>query len=218
MVQWSGDYFATSVAADREDIMRPMLTRSTQSVACVAALLTLAACGGGGDGEKTSTSAASSSASSKPTYDDEYAFAKAKKVNENLRAHDPNTQLPKNTKWATTSYIKAYNDSLAQMKKQGVTEKGKVTVTATHPAKSNPDAAGGWDLTMYQCSTSTVRYYRDGEDITADPADPSKPAPKGPQKNVHLKIYTTPDQGKTWQLDKSQLLRGKDAKESPCAN
>ncbi|SMC83453.1 hypothetical protein [Janibacter indicus] len=195
--------------------MRPTLTRSSQALACAAALLTLAACGGDADGEKTSAS--SSSTSSEPTYDDDYAFAEAKKVSPKLRAHDPNTPLPEGTEWATASYIKAYNGSRAEMKKQGIREKGTVTVESTHLAESNPDAVGGWDLTVYECSTSTVRYYQGSKDVTSRPEDPSKPAPKGPQENVHLVSYTTPDGGKTWQLDKSQLLLGKDAKESPCA-
>lgn len=197
--------------------MRPTLTRCTQAMACAAAVLSLAACGGDADGEKTSaTSPESSAASSEPTYDDDYAYAEAKKAEEKYRAHDLNQPLAEDTEWATPSYIKAYNDQLAALKEQGVTQKGTVKVDSMHEETSNPDAVGGWNLTMYQCSTSTVRLYKGGKDVTARPADPTKPAPKGPQRSVHLLSYATPDDGKTWQLDKAQLLLGEDARDSPC--
>lgn len=194
--------------------MRPTLTRTTQVLACAAALVTLAACGGDADGEKTSAS--SSSTSSEPTYDDEYVLAEAKGAAGKQRAHDPNKPLPKSTEWATASYVKAYNDELETLKKAGVTRKGEVTVTATHLQESNSDAVGGWDLTVVQCSSSTSRLYKDGKDVTGTPGDPGTPLPKGPHQNVHLMSFTTPDNGKTWRLDKVQQLLGKDAKESPC--
>lgn len=196
--------------------MRPTLTRSTQALACAAALLTLAACGGDADGEKTSASS-SAPTSSEPTYDDAYAFAQAKKVADKVRHRPAGKSLPKGTSWATGSYIKAYNDQIASLKEQGITEKGSLKVNSMHEGTSKPDAVGGWDLTVYQCSTSTVRYYKDGKDVTGTPGDPNTPLPKGPRENVHLLSYTTPDDGKTWQLDKAQQLLGEDAKESPCA-
>ena len=194
--------------------MRPTLTRYTQALACAAALLTLAACGGDADGEKTSAS--SSSTSSEPTYDEKYAYSKARKIEPKQRAHDLNEPLPEDTEWATARFINSFNKEISAIKDAGAIQKGQVKVTATYPAESDPDAPGGWDLTMHQCSTSTARLYKDGKDVTGTPGDPGTPLPKGPQKNVHLKSFTTPDHGKTWQLDKSKLLLGKDARESPC--
>lgn len=197
--------------------MRQLLTRSTQAAVCVAALVTLAACGGDADGEKTSTSTATSSASSEPTYDDEYAYAEARKVATQFRELPSRKPLPEGTKWATAAYITAYNEQMASLKEQGITEKGSVEVNSMHEETSDTDAPGGWDLTMYECSTSTVRAYKDGKDVTGTPGDPSTPLPKGPRDTVHLLSYTSPDGGKTWQLDKVQQLLGKDAEESPCA-
>lgn len=193
--------------------MRPTLTRYTQALACAAALLALAACGGDADGEKTS---ASSSSTSEPTYDDGYAYAEARKVAPKLRKVGAGKLLPEDTAWATSSFIKAYNDEMSSLKEQGITEKGYVKVNSMHEEASNPDAVGGWDLTMYECSTSTVRLYKGGKDVTGTPGDPSTPLPKGPREAVHLLSYTTPDDGKTWQLDKAQQLLGEDAKEAPC--
>ncbi|SMC53036.1 hypothetical protein [Janibacter indicus] len=195
--------------------MRPTLTRSTQAMACAAALLTLAACGGDADGEKTSAS--SSSTSSEPTYDDDYAYAEAKKIAPMMRKIAAGKPLPKDTEWATASYIKAYNDQVASLKKKGITEKGSVTIDSMHQDASNPDAPGGWDMTMYECSTSTVRYYKDGKDVTGTPGDSNTRLPKGPHENVHLLSFTTSDDGKTWQLDEVQQLLGNDARQSPCA-
>lgn len=192
-----------------------MRRRSTALLAC-AALLALAGCGGDGDAD-TSTAASSSTSPSSSTPDDDQAFAAAKKLEPKLRAHDPNKPLPPDAEWATTSYRSTYNDALAALKKQGVTKTGKVTTTGMFPAESKPDAAGGWDLTMFRCSTSTVRYLKGGKDVTASPEDPTKLLPKGPHDNVHLLSFTTSDQGKTWQLNQSRQLTGKGLKETPCA-
>lgn len=195
--------------------MRSTRARSTV-VVCAAVLVALTGCSGDSDSEKASTTS-TSSASSEPTYGDEYAYAEAKKVNENLRAHDPNKPLPTTAKWATDNYRKKYNDEVASLEKVGVTTKGRVKVTSTHLDESNPDATGGWALTTYVCSISTMRLYDgEGNDVSADPADANKPLPKGPRNAVHLYSYATPDQGKTWQLDEVQSLSGKDAKNSPC--
>lgn len=195
--------------------MRHHHTQTAIALAGVA-VLTLGAASCGKD-EPVPPTSSSSSSTSQVTYDDTHAYTEAKKAEEKYRAHDINKPLSDDAEWATPSYIKAYNDQLAALKKQGVTQKGTVKVDSVHEGTSNPDAVGGWDLTMYQCSTSTVRLYKDGKDVTARPEDPTKPMPKGPQKNVHLVSYTTPDDGKTWQVDKTQILFGKDAKESPCA-
>ncbi|WP_415830735.1 hypothetical protein [Janibacter anophelis] len=171
----------------------------------------MAGCGGESEGTDTTTSASSST-----TYDDEYAYAEAKKVDAKFQAHDGSKPLPTDTEWATDSFIKGYNEEVQAQNDAGVVEKGKVTITGTHPAESRPDAPGGWDLTMYQCSVSTIRYFKDGVDVTVRQEDPSEPLPKGPHDNVHLLSFTSPDDGKTWQLDESQYLYGDRAEEAPC--
>lgn len=114
--------------------MRPMLTRSTQAMACAAALVILAACGGDADGEKTSAS--SSSTSSEPTYNDDYdydydyAYAKAKNIDKKLKAHDSNKPLPEDATWVTDSYRDGYNAEVAEFKKANAVKKGKVTVNS----------------------------------------------------------------------------------------
>lgn len=194
--------------------MRPTLTRSSMALACAAALLTLAACGGDADGEKTSASR--SSTSSAPTYDDDHAFAEAKQVDKKFRAHDANQPIPGDTTWATDSFRQRYNAEVAEFKKVGAVKKGKVTVNSIHLEESDRGAAGGWTLSTYVCSTSTMRFYQDGKDVSSMPGDPDTPLPKGPRDGVHLQNYVTADDGATWQLDNVQLLSGKDAKESPC--
>lgn len=196
----------------------PMRHHHTQTAIALAgvAVLTLGAASCGKD-EPVEPTSSSSSSTSQVTYDDTYAYTEAKKVSVERQSHNVQQKLPEDTEWATASYIKTYNDEVDALKEKGITRKGTVKVDSVHEGTSNPDAVGGWDLTMYQCSTSTVRLYKGGKDITARPEDPTKPMPKGPQKNVHLVSYTTPDDGKTWQVNKSQILFGKDAKESPCA-
>lgn len=197
--------------------MRPTLTRCTQAMACAAAVLSLAACGGDADGERTSaTSSASSATSSEPTYDDDYAFAAVGRVDEEFRAHDANQPLPEDATWATETFRERYDAEVAEFKKVGAVKKGKVAVNSRHLHESDRDAVGGWTLSAYVCSTSTMRFYQDGKDVSSMPGDPSEPLPKGPRDGVHLQTYVTPDQGKTWQLDDVQLLSGKDAEESPC--
>lgn len=200
--------------------MCQLLTRSTQAAVCIAALVTLAACGGDADGEKTSTSSASSStssASSEPTYGEDHIMTEVRKADKAFRALDPNALIPKDADWVTDEYRKTYNADTNELKDMGVVQKGAVTTKALHLAKSDPDAPGGWYVTVYNCNVSTIRLYIDGEDVTADPHDEDKAVPKGPRDAVSLDRYTTPDAGKTWQVDDSQLLSPTDAKDSPCA-
>ena len=182
-------------------------------IVCLAALVTVAGCGGDSDDETTS---AASGSSSPITYDDEHAYAEAKKISAKLVAYDNIEPLPEDTAWATSKYITSYNDRLRTLKDAGATKKGSVTTTATYLAESNPTAAAGWDLTIYRCSVSTARLYIDGKDVSADPTDPTKRLPKGPHRNVHLLSFTTADMGKTWQLDKVQFLAGERAEKSSC--
>lgn len=199
--------------------MRPMLTRSTQAAVCITALVTLAACGGDADGEKTSTSSASSStssASSEPTYGEDHIMTEVRKAHKAFRALDPNALIPKDADWVTDEYRKTYNADTNELKDMGVVQKGKVTTKSLHLDKSDPDAPGGWYVSVYACTSSTLRAYIDGEDVSADPLDPNKPLPKGPQEGVLLDSYTTPDGGKSWQLDNVTPLVGKDAQGTPC--
>ncbi|MCT1618384.1 hypothetical protein [Janibacter hoylei] len=200
--------------------MRPMLTRSTQAAVCITALVTLAACSGDADGEKTSTSSASSStssASSEPTYGEDHIMTEVRKADKAFRALDPNAPIPKDADWVTDEYRKAYNADNVELKNIGLVQKGKTTTKSLHLDKSDPDAPGGWYVTVYNCNVSTMRAYIDGEDVSRDPHDEDKPLPKGPRDGVSLDRYTTPDDGKSWQIDDSQIVSAADAKDSPCA-
>lgn len=190
--------------------MRTTPSRTLQATVCAITLIGLTACGSDSDTPTTSSNSA------EPTYDDDYAFEEAQAIEPKRRAHDPNTKLSEDTPWATKAYIDLVNSNYTAMKKEGVVEKGTVKVNSTHLAKSDPDAPGGWDLTLYQCSTSTIRYFKGDKDITTDPKNDGAPLPKSPRDNVHLLTFYTPDQGKTWQIDDVQLLTGKRAAEAPC--
>lgn len=182
------------------------------TAACAVLVLALAGCGGGSDATDTT-----STSSSEPTYDESHATAEAERVDSTMRDHDPNASIPDDADWISDRYRQAFNEDLAELKKAGVTTKGKVETTSMHLAESNPDAAGGWDLSMYVCAVSTVRLYdRSGKDVTSYPDDTSKPLPKGPHEAVYLRSYVTPDEGKSWQVDRSQRLTGKEAKEASC--
>lgn len=185
--------------------------------ACVAAVLVgLSGCGGEGEGTDTTSSTASST-SSEPTYDKAHIMGKVQEVNETFHGLDPNAKIPADAGWVTDAYREKYNDDQDEYKKMGVEQKGKVSTTSLHLAESDRNAPGGWDVTVYNCSVSTVRAYIDGEDVTADPENPDKALPKGPRESVFLDRYSTPDGGKTWQLDDVQRLSGKDEEEAPCA-
>lgn len=196
--------------------MRSMRARSTV-VVCAAVLVALTGCSGNSESDKTSASSSTASASSKPTYDDDHIMAEVAKTNTAFRGHDPNALIPKDADWATDEFRGLYNADTKELKDMGVVQKGTVTTKALHLAKSDPDAPGGWSVTVYNCKVSTIRLHIDGEDVTMDPHDADKPLPKGPRNGVSLDRYTTPDAGKTWQVDDSQLLSPKDAKASPCA-
>lgn len=198
--------------------MRSLLTRSTQAVACTAALLVLAACGGDGDGETTGASSSASSASSDPTYDENHIMTQVRTANKAFREHGLNTKIPMDADWVTDEYRTTYNEGMVELKEMGAVQKGQASTTALHLAKSDPDAPGGWYATVYNCNVSTVRVYIDGEDVSADPLDADKPLAKGPRDGVSLDRYTTPDGGKSWQVDDVQVLSAKDAKASPCAS
>ncbi|CAM4069506.1 hypothetical protein [Janibacter anophelis] len=196
-------------------------SRPTVVTACVAtALMTLAGCGSG-EGEGTDTTASSSSsnsssASSEPTYDEAHIMTEVRKADRAFRALDPNELIPEDADWVTDSYRTKYNSDTKELKDAGLVQKGKVTTKSLHLATSEPDAPGGWQVTVYNCNVSTRRVYQDGEDVSADPLDPSKPLPEGPRESVLLDSYTTPDGGKSWQLDDVAPVEGKDSQDTPC--
>lgn len=165
----------------------------------------------------SSASSSTSSVSSEPTYDEDHIMTEVAKANTAFREHGLNTKIPKDADWVTDEYRKTYNDGMVELKEMGVVQKGKASTKALHLEKSDPDAPGGWYVTVYNCNVSTVRVYIDGEDVSADPLDADKPLPKGPRDGVSLDRYTTPDGGKSWQVDDVQVLSAKDAKASPCA-
>lgn len=190
---------------------------SRRAMSAAAAVVTcgvlLAGCGSEGEDERTSTS----SGSAQPEYDEKYLLGEITEIDKRFQAQDPNKPIPANASWATDNYRKVFNDDLAEWKKQGVVQKGKVRTTGIHIATSDPDAPGGWDLAAYVCVTSEARLYIDGEDVSADPEHPDKPLPKGPIKSVALDSYVTSDGGKTWRLDDSETLTDERAKDTPCS-
>ncbi|WP_169797260.1 hypothetical protein, partial [Janibacter anophelis] len=168
-------------------------------------------------GTGTTTSSTSSSASSEQTYDEAHIMSAVRKTDKAFRALDPNATIPKDAEWVTDAYRKTYNSDVGELKDLGVVQKGTTTTEDLHLAKSDPDAPGGWYVTVYNCNVSTVRAYIDGEDVSRDPQDEDKPLPKGPRTGVSLDRYTTPDDGQSWQIDDSQILSPEDARASPCA-
>ena len=203
--------------------MRHLRTRATIGITCAVLTLTAASCssdnGGGEDDTSTETTSSTSSATASPAaYGDEHVYAEAEKAIRTSRKHDFNKPIPKGTAWATPSSRKAYNEEVAEYRDDlKVTQKGKITTTGIEPAESNAGAPGGWDLTMYACTTSTVRAYdEDGNDVTGDPAT-GDPLPDKPRSGVDLVSLMTPDRGKTWQIENVQALSGQDAKEASCA-
>ncbi|CAM4193995.1 hypothetical protein [Janibacter anophelis] len=197
-------------------------TRPTVATASLAAaLVALAGCGGESEGTDTTTSASSSSASSttsEPTYDEAHIMGEVKKANTEFHGLDPNAMIAEDVDWATDAFRKSYNDNRTEYKEKGVVLKGKVTTDSLHLAKSEPDAPGGWYVSVYNCSSTTVRAYLNGKDVTLDPSNPDKLLPKGPRDNVFLDRYSTPDDGASWLLDNAKRLTGKEVAESPCAN
>lgn len=181
-----------------------------------ALVMTMAGCGDDSGSESTQSSSGASSSSTSPTYDERHIMSEVRRVDEQLRALGPSTKIPKDADWATDNFRTPYNDEITSTKDSGVVLKGKVTTDSLRLASSDPDAPGGWDVTVHLCTTTTVRAYIDGEDVSTDPADPDKPLPKGPRHNAYTTKYVTPDDGKTWQIDDSRLLTGSDAKEARC--
>lgn len=109
------------------------------------------------------------------------------------------------------------NKERAGLRKAGITVKGRITTTGQHVDKLDRKAKGEWRLTTYECSTSTVRYYKGDKDVTAAASDPTEPLPKGPTDNVHRHRYVSTDKGKTWKIDESWLVYGDEVEETPCA-
>lgn len=191
--------------------MTDLRDRVVGGVLC-AALLTLAGCGDDASAPPPTSSSPSTAV------DEEQAYAEVKKVDTKFRAHDQDEPLAADTTWASDAFRKQFNDDVAKREEQGLTRKGSTKVTGIHPSESKPEAPGGWDLSIFVCSTSTVRLYdKDGKDMTGDPSNPGQPLPPGPRDNVHLMSFTTPDDGTTWQLDKMHLIPNKYVEETPCA-
>lgn len=195
--------------------MRSTRARCFVTIASAAALIALSGCGGDSDGEEPTTS--SSSTASQPTYDEDHIMARVAEANAAFHGLRPNAMISEDADWVTDEFRSSYNDNRTEYKDKGVVMKGKVTTDSLHLKKSEPDAPGGWNVSVYNCSNTTVRAYIDGKDVTLDPSNPEKVLPQGARDNVFLDRYTTPDGGKSWQLDDAQRLTGKDATESPCA-
>lgn len=195
--------------------MRRKTPRALATAAC-AGLLAVSLAGCGDDSSDASTTSSSESSSTSESPSKEHVNAEVKKAIKAKEQHDMNKPVPADAEWADDTYRKAVKDALAEDRKMKVTRKGEVTNDSVHPETSDPDAPGGWDLSVISCSTSTVRIYDDkGKDVTGDP-DTGEDLPKKPQKGVHRVSFTTPDDGETWQIHQIQRLTKDEAKESPC--
>lgn len=191
--------------------MTRLRERAVLTVVCAVAIGAAAGCSDDGTTSESSTTSPS-------TVDEDQAYDEAKQLEERFFDLDANEPLPSDASWVTDSFRRARNEEITSLEEEGVTRKGSVTVNSTHLADSDPDAASGWDLSVWVCSTSTQRLYdEDGNDVSADPADPTKPLPAGPRDNVHIMRFTSPDDGDTWRLDKVQLVPSTN-KETPCAS
>lgn len=195
--------------------MREVRTRTSAAAVGAALVMTMTACGEDGGGESTSSS--SGTASSPQTYSEGHILAEVKKVDKKLRAVGQGKTIPEDADWATDAFRKPYNDEVKSTKDAGAVVRGKITTESIRLASNDPDAPGGWDVSTYQCTKSTVRIYIDGKDVTADPEKPDKLLPKGPRVSAFRKSFTTPDDGKTWQIDDSVRLTGKDEEKARCS-
>lgn len=196
---------------DERTVMRHLKT--TVSIAAAAAVVTLSAasCSNSTDPGGTTTETTASPTTSEATYDDEHAFTEAEKAAKQAVARDPNSEVPQDASWATASYKAGRAEALADNRKQGIEIKGSRKWTGAKRGASNPDAAGGWDLTMNVCTSNTTRAFKDGKDVSLGPD--GKPLPKGARDVVELYSFVTPDKGKTWQVDQVQQLEGESCDE-----
>lgn len=186
-------------------VMRHLKTTTTLAAAVAVVTLTATSCSSDPAEGTTSTSGTSSSSPPSPsetTYDDEHAFTEAEKIARKAVVRDLNDSIPADATWATESFKAEDAKVDEEWAKQGITIKGTTKFKGTRRGKSVPQAAGGWDLTLHVCSSATTRAYKGGKDVSLDAN--GKPLPKGPRDVVELYSFTTPDKGKTWQVDDVQ--------------
>lgn len=200
--------------------MRPTHHRIPLTIALAGVLaLTVAGCANGNaDEPNTTTTSSSSSSTPSGNWDEDHAKQQAEKAVERLNKHNVNKPLDENqdAEWASPQYVQAYNKELKDLHDKQVTKKGNTNSTSVHLKNLDPQATGGPDLTIINCSVSTVRLIGpDGKDVTGD-IETGEPLPKKPVKAAHLMSLTTTDKGETWQISGSQILRGESAKETPC--
>lgn len=190
-------------------VMRHLKTTTTLAAALAVVTLTATSCSSDPAEGTTSTSTASSSSNPSPsetTYDDEHAFTEAEKAAKKAVAHPLDEPIAADDSWASGTYRASFNAGVRDGESQGITLKGSSKWVGSERGASNREAAGGWDLTMNVCSSSTVRGYKDGKDVSLG-AD-GKPLPKGSRDVAYLYSFTTPDKGKTWQVNDTQQVEG----------
>lgn len=187
--------------------------KTTVSIAAAAAAVTLSAasCSNSPDPGGSTTETTSSPTTSEVTYDDEHAFTEAEKAAKHAISRNPNEEVPAEADWATDSYRQGRAEALADNREQGIEIRGDRKWTGAKRGASNPDAAGGWDLTMNICTANTTRAYKDGKDVSLGPD--GRPLPKGARNVVELYSFTTPDNGKSWQVDDVQQVEGESCDE-----
>ncbi|WP_068329892.1 hypothetical protein [Janibacter terrae] len=189
---------------DERTVMRHLKTTVSSAAVAAVVVLSAASCSNSTDPKGTATESTASPTTSEVTYDDEHAFTEAEKAAKKAVARDRNEPVPEDATWATDTYRQDRAAALADNEKQGITLKGTTEWTGFKRGMSNPDAAGGWDLTAYVCSRSDTRAYKGSKDVSLG-AD-GKPLPKGKRDVVALYSFTTPDKGKTWQVNDTQQV------------
>lgn len=197
------DHTTTATLVDMTRHRRPAYLITTLA----AAALALAGCSGDSSANGTDgTSFDPSASQSETTPTDEQVFAAAEASAKKDVAMPTGTEVPEDATWATNTYRSDRAKAAAEVKKQGLTFKGETTWRGARPEASDPDAIGGWQVAMHVCSESTLRIYKGGKDVTA--GKDGKPLPKGKRQVAYLYSFTTPDEGKTWQVDSRQQEEG----------
>lgn len=198
------DHTTTATLVDMTRHRRPAYLATTLAA---AAALTLAGCSGDSAADGTDgPSFTPSSSQSETTPTDEEVFAAAEASAKKDIALPPGARVPKDATWATDTFRSARAKAAREVEKQGLTFKGATTWRGARPEASEPDAVGGWQVTMHVCTESTTRVYKDGKDVSA--GKDGKPLPKGKRQVAYLYSFATPDDGKTWQVDGAQQEEG----------
>lgn len=196
------DHTTTATLAGMTSRRRPAYL----AAALAAAALAMSGCSGDSSAQEQTPTPSADPSTSEATPTEEEVFAAAEASAKKVVPMSPGARIPKDATWATEAFRKDRDEAADEVEKQGLTFKGKTTWLGARPEASDPDASGGWQVTMHVCSESTTRIYKDGKDVSA--GKDGKPLPKGKREVAYLYSFATPDEGKTWQVDSRQQEEG----------